>query len=63
VLLLLFGLLRSGQIKLRMLDGYRDLKELKRQRVTSARPMMTLLNFPPLDRHGGIQFVPFSAGS
>jgi len=28
VLLLLFGLLRSGQIKLRVLDGYRDLKEV-----------------------------------
>jgi putative transposase len=30
VVLLLFGLLRSGQIKLRVLDGYRDLKEVKR---------------------------------
>jgi transposase-like protein len=30
VVLLLFGLLRSGQIKLRMLDGYRDLKEGKK---------------------------------
>jgi len=29
VLLLLFGLLRSGQIKLRVLDGYRDLKDVK----------------------------------
>jgi transposase-like protein len=29
VVLLLFGLLRSGQIKLRVLDGYRDLKEVK----------------------------------
>ncbi len=28
VVLLLFGLLRSGQIKLRVLDGYRDLKEV-----------------------------------
>jgi transposase-like protein len=30
VVLLLFGLLRSGQIKLRVLDGYRDLKEVKK---------------------------------
>lgn len=30
VLLLLFGLLRSGQIKLRTLDGYQDMKEVKR---------------------------------
>jgi transposase-like protein len=30
VLLLLFGLLRSGQIKLRALDGYQDLKEVKK---------------------------------
>jgi putative transposase len=30
VLFLLFGLLRSGQIKLRTLDGYQDLKEVKR---------------------------------
>lgn len=30
VILLLFGLLRSGQIKLRVLDGYRDLKEVKK---------------------------------
>jgi putative transposase len=30
VVLLLFGLLRSGQIKLRILDGYRDLKEVKK---------------------------------
>jgi transposase-like protein len=30
VLLLLFGLLRSGQIKLRVLDGYKDLKEVKK---------------------------------
>jgi len=29
VLLLLFGLLRSGQIKLRTLDGYHDMKEVK----------------------------------
>ena len=29
VLLLLFGLLRSGQIKLRALDGYEDMKEVK----------------------------------
>jgi len=28
VVLLLLGLLRSGQIKLRVLDGYRDLKEV-----------------------------------
>ena len=28
VILLLFGLLRSGQVKLRVLDGYRDLKEV-----------------------------------
>ena len=30
VLLLLFGLLRSGQIKLRTLDGYQDMKEVKK---------------------------------
>ena len=30
VVLLLFGLLRSGQIKLRVLDGYRDLKEVQK---------------------------------
>jgi transposase-like protein len=30
VLLLLFGLLRSGQIKLRILDGYKDMKEVKK---------------------------------
>jgi transposase-like protein len=30
VLLLLFGLLRSGQIKLRTLDGYEDMKGVKR---------------------------------
>jgi transposase-like protein len=30
VLLLLFGLLRSGQIKLRVLDGYEDMKEVKK---------------------------------
>jgi putative transposase len=30
VLLLLFGLLRSGQIKLRTLDGYEDMKEVKK---------------------------------
>lgn len=30
VLLLLFGLLRSGQIKLRALDGYEDMKEVKK---------------------------------
>jgi putative transposase len=30
VLLLLFGLLRSGQIKLRVLDGYNDMKEVKK---------------------------------
>jgi putative transposase len=30
VLLLLFGLLRSGQIKLRALDGYEDMKDVKR---------------------------------
>jgi hypothetical protein len=30
VVLLLFGLLCSGQIKLRVLDGYRDLKEVKK---------------------------------
>jgi putative transposase len=30
VVLLLFGLLRSGQVKLRVLDGYRDLKEVKK---------------------------------
>lgn len=30
VLLLLFGLLRSGQIKLRTLDGYQDMKEAHR---------------------------------
>ena len=30
VLLLLFGLLRSGQIKLRTLDGYQDMKEVHR---------------------------------
>jgi transposase-like protein len=30
VVLLLFGLLRSGQIKLRILDGYRDLKEVRK---------------------------------
>jgi putative transposase len=30
VLLLLFGLLRSGQVKLRALDGYEDMKEVKR---------------------------------
>jgi transposase-like protein len=30
VVLLLFGLLRSGQIKLRTLDGARDMKEVKR---------------------------------
>jgi putative transposase len=30
VLLLLFGLMRSGQIKLRALDGYEDLKEVKK---------------------------------
>ena len=30
VVLLLFGLLRSGQITLRVLDGYRDLKEVKK---------------------------------
>lgn len=29
VILLLFGLLRSGQVKLRVLDGYRDLKEVE----------------------------------
>jgi putative transposase len=29
VVLLLFGLLRSGQIKLRVLDGYRDMKEVQ----------------------------------
>ena len=29
VLLLLFGLLRSGHIKLRVLDGYEDMKEVK----------------------------------
>src|SRR5215510_10193149 len=30
VLLLLFGLLRSGQIKLRALDGHEDMKEVKK---------------------------------
>ena len=30
VLLLLFGLLRSGQIQLRALVGYEDMKEVKR---------------------------------
>ena len=30
VLLLLFGLMRSGQIKLRALDGHEDMKEVKR---------------------------------
>lgn len=30
VLLLLFGLLRSGQIKLRTLDGYQDMKEVRK---------------------------------
>jgi putative transposase len=30
VLLLLFGLLRSGQIKLRALDGHQDMKEVKK---------------------------------
>jgi transposase-like protein len=30
VLLLLFGLLRSGQIKLRVLDGYNDMKEVEK---------------------------------
>ena len=30
VLLLLFGLLRSGQIRLRALDGYQDMKEVKK---------------------------------
>lgn len=30
VLLLLFGLLRSGQIKLRTLDGYQDMKEVNK---------------------------------
>jgi hypothetical protein len=30
VLFLLFGLLRSGQIKLRALDGYEDMKEVKK---------------------------------
>ena len=30
VMLLLFGLLRSGQIKLRTLDGYQDLKGVER---------------------------------
>jgi len=30
VLLLLFGLLRSGQIKLRTLDGYKDMKEVEK---------------------------------
>lgn len=30
VLLLLFGLMRSGQIKLRVLDGYKDMKEVKK---------------------------------
>ena len=30
VLLLLFGLLRSGQIRLRTLDGYQDMKEVKK---------------------------------
>src|SRR5882672_10197979 len=30
VLLLLFGLLRSGQIKLRVLDGYKDMKEVNK---------------------------------
>lgn len=30
VVLLLFGLLRSGQIKLRTLDGYKDMKEVKK---------------------------------
>jgi hypothetical protein len=30
VLLLLFGLLRSGQVKLRALVGYQDMEEVKR---------------------------------
>ena len=30
VVLLLFGLLRSGQVKLRALDGYQDMKEVKK---------------------------------
>jgi transposase-like protein len=30
VVLLLFGLLRSGQVKLRVLDGYREMKEVKK---------------------------------
>jgi transposase-like protein len=30
VVLLLFGLLRSGQVKLRVLDGYRDMKEMEK---------------------------------
>jgi putative transposase len=30
VILLLFGLLRSGQVKLRVLDGYRDMKEVEK---------------------------------
>jgi transposase-like protein len=30
VVLLLFGLLRSGQIKLRVLDGYREMKEVEK---------------------------------
>jgi transposase-like protein len=30
VLLLLFGLLRSGQVRLRTLDGYQDMKEVKK---------------------------------
>lgn len=30
VVLLLFGLLRSGQVKLRALDGYQDMKEVNK---------------------------------
>jgi hypothetical protein len=38
-------LLRSGQIKLRVLDGYRDLKAEEGSVVTSSRRMLARLNF------------------
>jgi hypothetical protein len=44
---------RRGQIKLRALDGYVDMKEVRKQRRSHHQcRTMTRSTFPPLDRHG-----------
>jgi transposase-like protein len=59
VLFLLFGLLRSGQVTLRRLVGWRDLDNTnsraqaasRTNRITAQRRVLMLNAFPPIDIH------------